>query len=202
MNYIVLDLEWDSVYSVKHHRFLNQIIQIGAIKLDENLNTVSTFSEIIKPVLSKKLRSRIKTLTNISNDDVKAGQPFSKVVKDFEEWIGEDDAFPVKGYSINSTLFSVSDCQSIIKKAVVERLKTKYAIPWFEETGALYQIQFSIMKNQVTLYIDTSGKGLHKRGYRPETVAAPLRETLAAAVAIAAPSAPRRGNPKLPKIRR
>ena len=100
----------------------------------------------------------------------------------WEDWIGKTDRFPVKGYSLNSDLFSVSDCQSIIKKAVVERLKTRYRIPWFEERGALYQLQFSIMKNVVTLCIDTSGRGLHKRGYRPEANAAPLKETLAAAL--------------------
>lgn len=100
----------------------------------------------------------------------------------WEKWIGKADAFPVKGYSLNSDLFSVSDCQSIIKKAVVERLKTKYHIPWFEESGSLYQLQFSIMKNVVSLFIDTSGKGLHKRGYRPAANAAPLKETLAAAL--------------------
>ncbi len=100
----------------------------------------------------------------------------------WEAWVGKTDRFPVKGYSLNSDLFSVSECQSIIKKAVVERLKTKYKIPWFEETGALYQIQFSIMKNQVSLYIDTSGRGLHKRGYRPDANAAPLKETLAASL--------------------
>ena len=100
----------------------------------------------------------------------------------WERWIGKTDKFPVKGYSLNSDLFSVSDCQSIIKKAVVERLKATYEIPWFEESGNLYQIQFSIMKNVVYLTIDTSGRGLHKRGYRPEANAAPLKETLAAAL--------------------
>ena len=100
----------------------------------------------------------------------------------WEEWIGEDDAFPVKGYSINSTLFSVSDCQSIIKKAVVERLKSKYKISWFDETGPVHQIQFSIMKDKVSLLLDTSGAGLHKRGYRLEANAAPLKETLAASL--------------------
>lgn len=100
----------------------------------------------------------------------------------WETWIGKEDKFPVKGYSLNSDLFSVSDCQSIIKKAVVERLKTKYHVEWFKETGALYQIQFSIMKNQVSLLIDTSGAGLHKRGYRPASNAAPIKETLAAAL--------------------
>lgn len=100
----------------------------------------------------------------------------------WETLIPRDGAFPVKGYSLNSTLFSVSDCQKIIKKAVVERLKSVYGIEWFQETGALYQIQFSIMKDIVSVCIDTSGDGLHKRGYRPAHNAAPLKETMAAAM--------------------
>lgn len=100
----------------------------------------------------------------------------------WEEWIGETDAFPVKGYSINSALFSVSDCQSIIKKAVVERLKSKYSVSWFDETGPVHQIQFSIMKDKVSLLLDTSGAGLHKRGYRTQANGAPIKETLAAAL--------------------
>ena len=100
----------------------------------------------------------------------------------WEEWIGAYDAFPVKGYSLNSTLFSVSDCQSIIKKAVVERMKSKYGISWFDETGSVHQIQFSIMKDKVSLLLDTTGAGLHKRGYRPQANAAPIKETLAAAL--------------------
>ena len=85
---------------------------------------------------------------------------------EWEKWIGSTDAFPVKGYSINSALFSTRDCQAIIKKAVVERLKSRYHIEWFEESGPVHQIQFSIMKDKVSLLIDTSGYGLHKRGYR------------------------------------
>ncbi len=100
----------------------------------------------------------------------------------WESLIPADGAFPVKGYSLNSQLFSVSDCQKIIKKAVVERLKSVYGIEWFPESGALYQIQFSIMKDTVSLCIDTSGSGLHKRGYRPAHNAAPLKETMAAAL--------------------
>ncbi|MEE1011144.1 MAG: class I SAM-dependent RNA methyltransferase [Acutalibacteraceae bacterium] len=100
----------------------------------------------------------------------------------WEEWIGSLDAFPVKGYSINSTLFSTRDCQAIIKKAVVERLKSKYKIEWFEETGPVHQIQFSIMKDKVSMLIDTSGMGLHKRGYRLDANDAPIKETLAAAL--------------------
>ena len=101
---------------------------------------------------------------------------------DWESFIGPLDAFPVKGYSLDSALFSVRDCQAIIKKAVVERLKSKYKIEWFEESGPIHQIQFSIMKNTVSLMIDTSGAGLHKRGYRLKANAAPIKETLAASL--------------------
>ncbi|MBQ6795957.1 MAG: class I SAM-dependent RNA methyltransferase [Clostridia bacterium] len=97
----------------------------------------------------------------------------------WENFIGKNDTFPVKGYSLKSKLFSVPDCQSIIKKAVVQRLSEKYNVSWFEETGPLYRIQFSIMKDIVTVYIDTTGAPLYKRGYRAEGVLAPLRETLA-----------------------
>ena len=101
----------------------------------------------------------------------------------WENFIGKDDAFPVKGHAIKSTLFSVPDCQSIVKKAVVQRLSENYGIRWFTEEGTKYQIEFFIFKNKATLMIDTSGVALHKRGYRSVAGVAPLRETLAAAVA-------------------
>lgn len=101
----------------------------------------------------------------------------------WENFIGKRDAFPVKGHSVKSKLFSIPDCQSIVKKAVVERLKKAYGIGWFEETGVKYQIEFFILNDKATLMIDTSGTALHKRGYRPLSNAAPLRETLAAALA-------------------
>jgi len=100
----------------------------------------------------------------------------------WEDYIGKDDAFPVNGWSINSQLFSIPDCQSIIKKAIVERLKLKYNISRFAETGPEYKIRFSIHKNIVTMMIDTSGDGLHKRGYRRNSNDAPLKETLGAAM--------------------
>ena len=100
----------------------------------------------------------------------------------WEILIPADAAFPVKGYSLNSKLFSVSDCQKIIKKAVVEHLKSVYRLEWFPENCETYQIQFSIMKDVVSLCIDTSGEGLHKRGYRPAHNAAPIKETMAAAM--------------------
>lgn len=101
-----------------------------------------------------------------------------------EDFIPKNAAFPVKGYSISSKLFSISDCQSIIKKATVTRLSQKYGLTWFPEDGETIQIQFSIMNDIATIYLDTSGEGLHKRGYRPAHVAAPLSETLAAAMVI------------------
>lgn len=101
---------------------------------------------------------------------------------ELERYIGEKNAFPVKGYSLNSTLHSVPDCQSIVKKAAVERLGAKYGISWFEETDAPVQIKFSILKDVVSIYLDTSGIGLHKRGYRRNSNAAPIKETLAAGI--------------------
>lgn len=99
-----------------------------------------------------------------------------------EDYIPRDGAFPVKGHCLNSTLMSVPDCQAIIKKAASKRLGEKYGVSWLPETGAKYQLQFSIMNDRVQLYLDTSGPGLHKRGYRANANEAPLRETLAAAM--------------------
>lgn len=100
----------------------------------------------------------------------------------FEDFIGKDDQFPVKGYSLDSTLHSVPDCQSIIKKAIVERLKQKYNISWFEENGNVYKIRFSLHKDIATIYLDSTGQGLHKRGYRAHSNNAPIKETLAAGI--------------------
>lgn len=101
---------------------------------------------------------------------------------EWERFIGVDDQFPVKGSSLNSKLFSVPDCQRIIKRAVVRRFEKVYHKEQFAETGALYQMQFLIHKDQVTLMLDTSGAGLHKRGYRANSNQAPIRETLAAGI--------------------
>lgn len=100
----------------------------------------------------------------------------------WEEWIPMDGKFSVNGTSVKSKLFSVSDCQKIIKKAMVERLKETYPVERFAETGPVYNIRMSLLKDVVTLAIDTSGHGLHKRGYRAANVAAPIKETLAAAM--------------------
>lgn len=100
----------------------------------------------------------------------------------WEEYLPLDAAFPVKGYSINSQLHAVPACQSIIKKAVVDRMAAHYGVSQLPETGTKHQIRFSIMKDDVAIGLDTSGEGLYKRGYRAVGVEAPLRETLAAAL--------------------
>lgn len=99
------------------------------------------------------------------------------------DFIGKHDAFPVKGHSIRSALFSIPDCQAIIKKAVVRSMSERYGIDIFPEDGAKLQIEFFILNNEASLMIDTSGTALHKRGYRKESLGAPIRETLAAAIA-------------------
>mgnify|MGYP001042074732 CR=1 FL=1 len=100
----------------------------------------------------------------------------------WEEWITEDGNFVVEGKSINSKLYSISDCQRIVEKAIVEKLKTKYNVNWFNKTGAKYTVEVSLLKDIATLTIDTSGEGLHKRGYRDRAGDAPIKETLAAAM--------------------
>lgn len=100
----------------------------------------------------------------------------------WEDIITADGKFTVTGTSVKSKLHSVPACQSIVKKAIVERLGSFYCIDRFEETGAEYTVKVTILKDRVTLTIDTSGTGLHKRGYRVCDVAAPIKETLAAAM--------------------
>lgn len=101
----------------------------------------------------------------------------------WEELLPADAQFPVKGSSLSSILSSVPACQKIVKKAVVERLKKGHKVLTLPETGALYKLRFSIRKNRVEIMLDTSGDGLHKRGYRRNATGAPIKETLAAAIA-------------------
>ncbi|AGK54654.1 THUMP domain-containing class I SAM-dependent RNA methyltransferase [Bacillus sp. 1NLA3E] len=101
----------------------------------------------------------------------------------WEQFLPENAEFPVSGKSVKSKLFSVSDCQAIVKKAIVERMKRHYKRNgWFDENGPKYKIEVALLKDIATLTIDTSGVGLHKRGYRVDQGEAPLKETLAAAL--------------------
>ncbi len=106
----------------------------------------------------------------------------------WEDYIPEDGKFwAAKASSIKSKLFSPSDIQSVVKKAMVERLKQKYHTEWFPETGAEYPLRLFLMKDEVTVAIDTSGDSLHKRGYRTLVSKAPVTETLAAALLMLTP---------------
>ena len=102
----------------------------------------------------------------------------------WEELIPLDGEFTVTGVSVRSKLSSVPACQSVVKKAIVERLKDTYEVDRFEETGAKYTVKVSILKDIATITVDTTGQSLHKRGYRIATVEAPIKETMAAALVL------------------
>ncbi len=102
----------------------------------------------------------------------------------WEEIIPKDGEFPVKGWSLNSVLHSVPACQAIVKKSVASRLGRVYGCQTLPETGERYQIRFSIIHDTASVYLDTTGEGLYKRGYRAQNMGAPLRETLAAALVL------------------
>lgn len=108
------------------------------------------------------------------------------------EWLPQDAAFPVDGRSVDSQLASVPACQSIVKKAIVESLKQTYALQLFPETGARFNVEVALHKDEAMITIDTSGDALHKRGYRTLNYAAPLRETLAAGLILLSRWAPHR----------
>ncbi len=121
MYYIIMDLEWNNSYVKSTQKFINEIIEIGAVKLNSKLETVDTFSELIKPVISKKLRSRIKNLTHITNDDIKGGKPFSAVMADFENWVGEDAVIMTWGDTDIRTL--LSNYKMFLKKSSIGFIK-------------------------------------------------------------------------------
>ena len=101
---------------------------------------------------------------------------------DWASVIEPEDTFPVKGFSMNSNLTSIPACQSVLKKAIVEKLRKQWKTSFLPETGTEKKVRFSILKDKCTLMLDTSGDGLHKRGYRPLLNEAPIKETLAAGI--------------------
>ena len=130
------------------------------------------------------LRSAERVLVKLAEfEALDFGVLFDRVVElPWSEWLTEDAAFPVRARSARSQLASEPDCQAIVKKAVVESLKRTWPRDWFEETGPEVAIDVSLRKDRVTVALDTSGAGLHRRGYRTWAGSAPLRETLAAAL--------------------
>lgn len=172
----LLGLEGLVANELRHHDIENVRAENGRVLFDGD------FSACARANICTRYAERVHILVA----EFKATyfeELFSGVSKvDWSRYIDADEAFPVKGSSINSKLSSIPACQKIIKKAIVENLKKTYNTDWFEETGAVHQIQFLIIKDRVSIMIDTSGDGLHKRGYRENANAAPIRETLAAAM--------------------
>lgn len=140
------------------------------------------YSTMAKANINSRYAERIQIL--LAEFEARSFDELFENVKkiEWENYIGVTEAFPVKGRSLDSKLASIPNCQKIIKKAVVDRLSQKYMLPWLEETGAVHQIQFLIINDKVSILLDTSGAGLHKRGYRVNSNEAPIKETLAAAM--------------------
>ncbi|HKL11113.1 MAG TPA: class I SAM-dependent RNA methyltransferase [Clostridia bacterium] len=130
------------------------------------------------------LRSSDRVFIKISEFKATSFEELFQNIKiiEWNKYLGKDACFPVYAKSVKSKLFSLSDIQSISKKAVVESLKNNYNVEWFEENGSRFPIHISILKDQASVLLDTSGEGLNRRGYRIEPVLAPIKETMAAAL--------------------
>ena len=124
MNYIIMDLEWNNAYMKSTQKFVNEIIEIGAVKLNEELEIVDTYSELIKPIVSKKLRTRIKDLTHITNEEVLGGKPLQDAISQLEQWVGEDAIVMTWGDTDVRTMLTNFKC--FLKKDKIDFIK-KYA---------------------------------------------------------------------------
>lgn len=174
---------------VKALGFENVMVENGKVEFDADEKGIC--------VANLWLRSADRVFIKISEFKATSFEALFQGVKkiEWETYIPIDGEFPVNAKSVKSQLFSLSDIQAISKKAAVDRLRRAYRIDWFQETGAKVPILISILKDQVTVMVDTSGEGLHRRGYREHGNEAPLRETLAAALVKLS-----RWNPKIPLV--
>jgi len=143
MNLIIMDLEWNNAYGRKTRGFVNEIIEIGAVKLDEELNEIATFSCFVKPQIGKKLRSNIKQLTHITNDDVRSGFLFNDAIAEFKRFIGDDHVLMTWGDSDirvlieNNRYFNSVNSVPFIRKYIdVQRyFQIKKNIPLSQQIG-------------------------------------------------------------------
>jgi len=162
-----------------------ELLQIGAKQLqvsDGRIVFTGDLSILARANLCLATAERV--LLQLAEFDATTFEELYQGVKKIplENYIAKTDAFPVKGHSLDSELHSVPTCQSIIKRAAVDRLAGAYHMSEFPETGATCRIQFSLQNNHAVIYLDTTGTGLHKRGYRENSNAAPIKETLAAGI--------------------
>lgn len=152
----------------------------------ENGKVYFTGDEMDIAIANIHLRTADRILINMGEFEARSFEELFQGTKNIKwsELIPKEGIMHVNGKSVKSTLYSVPDCQSIVKKAIVKSMSESYGIETFEESGPLYKIEVAILKDKVTLTVDTSGPGLHKRGYREEAGIAPLKETLAAAMVL------------------
>ncbi len=161
---------------LKNLGYTDQLVENGRVTFSGDLNAVCR--------TNLWLRSSDRVLVKVGEFKALSFEELFEKTKalPWDEWIPENAEFPVEGKSIDSKLSSVPDCQAIVKKAVVEKMKLRYKRQWFEENGPKFTIEVALLKDMATLTIDTSGAGLHKRGYRKLVSGAPLKETLASAL--------------------
>lgn len=157
-------------------------VEDGKVSYTGDLNTCARANMFLRT--TERVLLKVASFQAVTFDEL-----FEKTkALPWEDYLPKDGKFWVaKANSVNSKLFSPSDIQSIIKKAIVERMKLKYKQEWFEESGNSYPLRVTILKDEVTICIDTSGESLHKRGYRRLTSKAPITETLAAALIMLTP---------------
>lgn len=162
-----------------------ELVQLG-YEIIRTENGKITFSSDLAGIVKANLWLRTADRVLLKTGEFKAltfDELFDQTAEiPWERFIAADGKFTVNGKSIKSTLFSISDCQAIVKKAIVKRLEKAYHLSWFPETGAEFTVLVALLEDVATLTIDTSGSALHKRGYRQNAVTAPLKETLAAAL--------------------
>lgn len=148
----------------------------GKIEIDCELKDIA--------ILNLKLRTAERVLLLVDSFKAETFEELFDKVFEIRWWdyLGEEDNFIIQGRSRKSKLFSISDCQRITEKAIIEKLKMKYKVSWFEKSGSRVKIEVSLLNDLAEITIDTSGEGLHKRGYREVNYKAPLSETIAASL--------------------
>ncbi|MDK7376758.1 class I SAM-dependent RNA methyltransferase [Peptoniphilus harei] len=148
----------------------------GKIKISCQLKDIA--------ILNLRLRTAERVLLLIDSFRAETFEELFDKVFEIRWWdyIAEDDQFIIQGRSRKSKLFSISDCQRITEKAIIEKLKMKYKVSWFEKSGPRVKIEVSLLNDIAEITMDTSGEGLHKRGYREVNYKAPLSETIAASL--------------------
>lgn len=163
MHIVIIDLEWNNVYGRKINGFINEIIEIGAVKLDDKLELIDEFNSFVKPSIGKRLRGSVKKLTHITNEDVQAGEPFTRVFADFRKWIGSEPTL-VMSWGDGDIRVLIENFKYLNGIAYIPFL-TDYADmqPYIQtKLGIDKSKQVGLSKAAELLEIDESGYALHR----------------------------------------